>query len=108
MSIEKAQYPLRPPCGLPCIGFGGMFIRNANLCTNNLSDHKPSLDNRSTRNPGPSPNRTIQPCPDSGPDNGPNSGSYRTARTHTDSLSRSQLLRRRTRYRRSHQLRLAA
>ena len=42
---------------------------------------KPSLDNRSTRNSSPSPDRGSGRVPDSGPNN----GSYRTARTHTDS-----------------------
>ena len=98
MSIRKLSALFVALCGLAGIGPGGMFIRNANACTYNRSDHKPSLDNRSTYHPSPSPDRGSNRAPDSGPDNGPNSGSYRTARTHTDSPADSQLLRRRPRY----------
>ena len=64
--MRNAQHLLRPHCGPPINGLGGMFIRNANLCTNNLSDHKPSLDNRTTRNSSPSPDRGSGRPPDSG------------------------------------------
>ena len=100
MSIRKLLCPLRRPCGLAGIGPGGMFIRNANACTNNLSDHKPSLDNRSTHHPSPSPERGSNRALDSGPDNGTSSGSYRAARTNAPTPhAGSQLLRRRPRYR---------
>ena len=48
-----------------------MFIRNANLCTNYPSDHNPSPDTRSIRNPDPSPDRGSSRALKSGPDNGP-------------------------------------
>ena len=61
--MRKLSHPLRPPCGPSINGFCGMFTRNANLCTNNPSDHNPSLDTRSTGNPGPSPNRSSSRAP---------------------------------------------
>ena len=48
-----------------------MFIRNANPCTNNLSDHKPSLDNRSPYHPSPSPDRGSNRAPTPTPTTAP-------------------------------------
>ena len=108
MSMKKLSPLFVPLAVLLLMILPACSSHDANPCTNNRSDHKPSLDNRSTLNPSPGPDRGSSRAADSGPDNGPNAGSYLTVRAHTDSQGGSQLLRRRPRYRRSHQLRLAA